>query len=83
MTERRKRWDRPREIELMLFVQTFADQNGYPPSTREIATELGFKSVESVHRILVSLRDRGQVSWVPNHARTLRVLNPIPASTDS
>lgn len=82
MTERRKRWGKATEVELLTFVRAYADEHGYPPSTREITTELGFKSVESVHRILVHLREQGLVTWVPNHARTLRVLNREPASTD-
>jgi repressor LexA len=71
-----------RERLLLAFVQKFSSDNGFSPSTREIAEALGFKSVESVHRILTDLKDNGRVTWEPNKARTLKVVNPEVPSTD-
>lgn len=78
MTEKRD----SHEAALLSFVEGFSKEFGYPPSTREIALQLGFKSVESVHRLLVHLKNAGKVTWVPNRARTLRILNSPPVSTD-
>jgi repressor LexA len=61
--------------ELLLdFIRSHTDAKGYPPSTREMAAEMGFKSVESIHRLLQRLRDAGKVEWEARKARTLRVL---------
>lgn len=70
------------EMDLLEFVQQFTKSSGFPPSTREIAEALGFKSVESIHRMLTHLRAIGRVTWEPNKARTLKVLNPTAPSTD-
>lgn len=51
---------------------------GVPPSLDEIAHELGFASRGQVHILLVALRDRGHIAWLPRQARSTTVLRPIP-----
>lgn len=59
--------------EVIPLIVSYTSEKGYPPSTRDLAEALGFKSVESVHRLLAQLRASGEVDWVPGKARTLRV----------
>lgn len=58
----------------MDFLRSYTDQHGYPPSTREMTSALGFRSVESIHRLLRTLREDGRVTWEPRKARTLRIV---------
>lgn len=55
------------------FIESYTTEKGYPPSTRDLAEALGYKSVESVHRLLALLRESGEVEWEAGKARTLRV----------
>lgn len=60
---------------LLGFISKYTEIQGYPPSTRDMAEALGFRSVESIHRMLKELRDSGRVTWEPRKARTLRVVD--------
>lgn len=59
---------------LVDFIRKYTTDNGYPPSTREMAAAMNFRSVESIHRLLRLLRDAGRVDWQPRKARTLRIV---------
>lgn len=59
---------------LVGFLKSYTAEKGYPPSTREMAEALGFRSVESIHRLLRTLREDGRVTWEPRKARTLKVV---------
>lgn len=63
------------DLRLLDFLRDYTDQHCYAPSTREMAEALGFRSVESIHRILKRLKEDGRVDWEPRKARTLRVLH--------
>lgn len=69
--------------ELVKFVAEFDEANGYSPTTREIASGMGFKSVESVHRLLQALKESGRVTWIPNRARTLRIVDSGEPTMDT
>lgn len=60
--------------QLLDYLRIYTDNHGYPPSTREMTTALGFRSVESIHRLLRSLKEDGKVTWEPRKARTLRIV---------
>lgn len=59
---------------LIDFIASYIQKHQYPPSTREMALHMDFRSVESIHRLLRTLRDEGRVTWEPRKARTLRIL---------
>lgn len=59
---------------LLEFLRSYTERRGYPPSTREMTEALGFRSVESIHRLLRTLREDGKVTWEPRKARTLRIV---------
>lgn len=62
----------------LLIVQELTAANGIAPSLEEIGHELGFRGKNGVHRILVILRDRGHIDWLPCKSRSLTVVRPIP-----
>ena len=58
------------------FVNEHIDQNGYPPSVREICAALGHKSTSTVHIYLKELEREGKISKAPSKPRTMRVVRP-------
>jgi SOS-response transcriptional repressor LexA len=46
------------------------------PSYREICAALGYKSVSRISAIVLTLRKRGYVTYLPGMARTLRAIEP-------
>jgi len=64
-----------RQREILDFLVTFLDQHGYPPSFREIASGLGFKSTNGVAYQLKVLQELGYLERnVPGSpARALRL----------
>lgn len=49
----------PKQKEVMDFIVSFINDNGYPPSFREIASGLDLASPSTVHVHIQSLRERG------------------------
>ena len=45
----------PKQTRIYEFILSFTEQNGYPPSVREIADAVGLKSPSTVHFHLKSL----------------------------
>ena len=58
------------------YVNEHIEQNGYPPSVREICAALGFKSTSTVHIYLKALEDEGKIIKSPSKPRTLRIMRP-------
>ena len=52
------------------------NENGYAPSVRDIAADLGIKSTSSVHTYLHSLEKNGYISQQEGKRRTLRLCAP-------
>lgn len=46
---------------IVLFMQTFRAENGYPPSIRSIAEGVGLSSTNTVHTHLATLEREGRV----------------------
>lgn len=55
------------------FVTKFADENGYPPSVREICQGTGIKSTATVYSYLEKLKDRGSIVKSPSKNRAIGV----------
>ena len=62
------------------YVNVHIEQNGYPPSVREICAALGYKSTSTVHIYLKALERDGKIIKSPSKPRTLRV-TPHSAGT--
>ena len=58
----------------MDYVNEHIEQNGFPPSVREICAALGYKSTSTVHIYLKALEEEGKIVKSPSKPRTLRVM---------
>lgn len=61
-------------IDMLHFIESFWERNGYAPSFRDIQEGVGFASVASVAQHLSVLRDLGKVEYMDNIARSVRVI---------
>lgn len=69
---------RPRTISndvVLAAIVLATEQNGYPPSMRELAARLGFKSASSLYPYFVDLCAEGRITWSAGEFRTLRVVD--------
>ncbi|MEO2202357.1 winged helix-turn-helix transcriptional regulator [Paenibacillus pabuli] len=64
-------------VKILIFVNRFARENGYAPTIREIADNVGLSSVSTVHTHLLSLekdglilRDNGRIKLFENYEST-------------
>lgn len=62
----------PRQAEYLEMIQRLTEHYGYPPTRKELAEFLRVESTNTVHEVLVRLKDKGLVDWQPGQARTLR-----------
>ena len=60
--------------EIYNYIRDFVDDNGFPPSVREIAEKFNIKSTSTVHYYLEKLRNRGMISQDANKKRAFTVL---------
>lgn len=60
--------------EIYNYIKNFVDDNGFPPSVREIGEKFAIKSTSTVHYYLEKLRDRGLISQDANKKRAFSVM---------
>jgi repressor LexA len=65
---------RMRQADILEFIQTFWDENGYGPSFRDIMHGCGYRSTSSVSHQLAQLKDMGEIEYQPHIARSIRIL---------
>ena len=65
------------------FILTQQQQNGFPPTVREICDAVGLKSPSSVHRYLKQLSDQGLLIGDPNKKRAYAVAQKHETSTET
>jgi repressor LexA len=66
-----------RQQQILDYIQAVQQQQGSPPSFREIAAHFGFRSVASVTDHVRLLRRKGVLEMVPGRKRALRVASPL------
>jgi len=66
-----------RQREVLAYVQSTQQRQGFSPSHREIARHFGFKSVKAAADHLQALRRKGVLSSAPRRARSLVVVSPL------
>ena len=71
-----------KQYDLLLYVHDFLQKNGVSPSFDEMRDELKLKSKSGVHRLIMSLVERGYIRRLPNRARALEILH-MPPNLDS
>ena len=61
-----------RQAEVVEAIDSYAEQNGYPPTVKELAELLGI-STTSAHERIAHLVQKGYLAKVPGKARSLVV----------
>ena len=64
----------PKQLEALKFLVKYINANWVAPTYDEIALHLGLKSKAGVHRLVLSLAERGWIKRTPGHARSITVL---------
>lgn len=59
------------------FILSFTNENGYPPSVREIAEAVGLKSPSTVHFHLKSLEEAGVITRGAGKTRAITAVHPV------
>lgn len=65
-----------RQKEILDFLESFVQRNGYSPSFDEIARGMGLKSLATVHKHITNLEKKGLLDRVHNRSRSIDVLPP-------
>jgi repressor LexA len=65
-----------RQKEVLDFISTFVQRNGYSPSFEEIARGLNLKSLATVHKHITNLQKKGMLQRAHNRSRSIDVLPP-------
>ncbi len=60
---------------VLAYLNTFMDENGYPPSVREIGKSLNIKSTATVYYYISKLEDMGLVKKSPSKNRAIEVVS--------
>ncbi len=63
-----------RQSEILTFLKTWIEDNGYPPTRAEIAKELGFKSPNAAEDHLKALARKGAIEMIPGASRGLKII---------
>ncbi|MGH7474870.1 MAG: transcriptional repressor LexA [Longimicrobiales bacterium] len=63
-----------RQKEILDFLQTYLEDNGYAPSYEEIAKNFGFSSLATVHEHLENLRRKGYIRKNYNESRSIELV---------
>ena len=76
------------KMRIFEFVREFITDRGYPPSIREIAAALGYKSTKAVKVHLDGLAEQGLIKRKEGHARAIQmepwgipIVGRVPAGT--
>jgi repressor LexA len=63
-----------RQTEILEFIQEYLDDNGYPPTVRDIGGAVGLTSSSTVHAHLANLEKAGAIRRDPTKPRALEIL---------
>lgn len=70
-----------KQQEILDYVYKCVNENGYPPSVREICAAVGFKSTSTVHAYLQKLTESGMLQKDPTKPRAIKILNNMNKSS--
>jgi repressor LexA len=65
-----------RQKEVLDFISSFVQRNGYSPSFEEIAHGLSLRSLATVHKHITNLQQKGLLQRAHNRSRSIDVLPP-------
>ena len=63
-----------RQTQVLLFIQEFMEEEGFPPTRAEIAKGLGFRSVNAAEDHLKALVRKEAIEMLPGTSRGIRLL---------
>lgn len=63
-----------RQRELLDFLSSYIDTHGISPSYSEMCAALGSRSKGDINRLVTELRARGHIASLPNHARSISII---------
>lgn len=66
---------KPKEQRVLDFINKTIDEQGYPPSVREVCSALGFKSTSTVQMYINRLISKGYISKSDGKSRTIRKID--------
>lgn len=66
--------DSERRRQIINAIVGLTEAEGYAPTIRELALEVGVSSPDTIAYHLAKLRDDGRVTWADGKSRTLRVV---------
>jgi repressor LexA len=66
-----------KQRQILEFIQACQEQQGSPPTYREIADQFGFRSLNSVTEHLRLMRQKGFIESASGKVRALRVVSPL------
>lgn len=65
-----------RQAQVLEFIQQFLNEQGYPPTVREVAARFGFRSPRAAHDHMKALEKKGFLRSEPGLPRALNVIGP-------
>src|SRR5262249_38841946 len=73
-----------RQREILNFLGTYAEDNGYAPSFEEIAAHFNYNSLATVHEHLSNLERKGYIRRSYNESRAIEILpsDAYPRATE-
>jgi len=83
MPRKRKKGLSERQEKILEVLSSFQDQNGYPPSIREICAEADISSTSVVNYYLEQLEEMGYIERDRRISRGVRLLKPLDVATQS
>lgn len=71
-----------RQQQILELIKNAIENSGFPPTRAEIATELGFRSINAAEEHLQALARKGAIKITPGTSRGIRLcdMNPIPGA---
>lgn len=64
-----------KQIEILLYIKSEIQRQGYPPAVREICKGVSLKSTSTVHRYLEQLESMGYIRKDPTKPRAIEILD--------
>ncbi len=71
-----------KQLMVLRFLTEYYGVHGYPPSVRDLCTELGFKSPNTAHFHLKALQEKGYIRIAPGRNRGITILRTPLESGD-
>lgn len=66
-----------KQMEILKFIESFQEENGYSPTVREICTAVGLSSTSTVHSHLLKLTQQGYLQRDGRKSRVTRVVQDL------